>query len=183
MIRWYAQRYWIYAGLVAVLLLDAVIYFGSVLRPPMEPENAQAQVAALEREVGERSAEVSRLERVRDQLPQLRPRLDEFTSEHLPGERDGFSAVAADLQEAATRAGVALESVAYQSEEAEERPELLRVEIRVTVEGLYANLLGYLEELERSPRFYLIDELGVVGARGRGLRLEMTVATYFRRAP
>lgn len=182
MSRWYPYRHWIYTALVGLLVLDAGVYFGWVLRPPVAPETARAQLAALERETSERAAEVSRLEEVRKEVPQLRPRLDEFTTERLPPEQAGFSHVAADLQEAANQAGITLEAVSYQTRAQEQQPDLLRVEVSATLEGLYPSLLRYLEELEKSPQLYLIDELGVVGARGRALRLELKLATYFRRS-
>jgi len=81
MSRWYAYRRWVYTALVVLLVLDAGVYFGWVQRPPMAPELARAQLAALEREVAERGAEVSRLQRVREQVPHLRPKLDAFTTE------------------------------------------------------------------------------------------------------
>ncbi|HKZ53681.1 MAG TPA: type 4a pilus biogenesis protein PilO [Candidatus Acidoferrales bacterium] len=181
MSRWYAYRRWVYTALVVLLVLDAGVYFGWVQRPPMAPELARAQLAALEREVAERGAEVSRLQRVREQVPHLRPKLDAFTTECLPGEQAGFSQVAADLQEAANQAGISLEAVSYQTRVDEQQADLLRVEVSATLEGLYPSLLRYLEELEKSPHFYLISELAVVGARGSELRLELKLATYFRR--
>lgn len=180
--RWYRRRHWIYAGLITLLGLEVFAFFGWVRQPTARPEVMQAQVAALEREVADLSVEVSRLQRVREQVPTLHPRLEAFVAEHFSSERSGFSIVAADLAGAASQAGVTLETVSYMSEAEEAQPELLRVEIRATVEGRYPNLLRYLEELERSPRFYLVDELEVVGARRRGLRLEMRLATYFRQA-
>jgi hypothetical protein len=107
--------------------------------------------------------------------------LDVFATERLPAEQVGFSQVAADLQEAANQAGISLEAVTYQPRPQEQQPDLLRVEVSATLEGAYPSLLRYLEELEKSPQFYLINELAVVGARGRELKLELKLATYFRR--
>lgn len=182
MTGWYRRRHWVYLSLVCLLLLDGVVYFGWVRRLAGLPATEPAQLAALEREVGGRVAEVARLRRVRDQLPQLRPQLDKFTAERFPSERAGFSRVAEELDATASETGVQLGRVAYQSQEEKDRPELLRIEITTNVEGGYPNLLHYLEALERSPRFYLINELNVVGTEGGSVRVEMKLATYFRRS-
>lgn len=182
--RWYARRHWIYLGLVALLLGDALVYFGWVrpdivaTRPPGDP----TQVARLEQEVAARVKEVARLRRVREQAPKLRPQLDQFTAERFLPERTGFSSVAAELEEATGGTGVRLGRVSYESQAEKARPELLRVEINTSVEGGYPNLLRYLEELERSPHCYLINNLGVVGAEGGAVRVEMRLVTYFRRS-
>ena len=180
--RWYARRHWIYLGLVGLLLLDGLVYWGGVRRPTGLPETDPAQLANLEREVAGRVAEAARLRRVRDQLPQLRPQLEKFTAERFLAERTGFSRLAAELEETANRVGVHVGRVAYQSQGEKARPELLRVEINTSVEGGYPSLLRYLEELERSPQLYLINELNVVGAEGGTVRVEMRLATYFRRS-
>lgn len=177
----YARRHWVYLGLVCLLLLDGLAYFGWVRHLAGFPETDAAQLISLEREVAGRAAEVARLRRVREQLPQLRPQLDKLTAESFLAERTGFSRVAAELEETANGAGVRVGRVAYQSQEEKARPELRRVEISSTVEGGYPNLLRYLEELERSPHFYLINELNVVGAEGGTVHVEMRLVTYFRR--
>lgn len=181
--RWYARRRWILLALVALLVADAGAYFGWVRRSAAQPESDPAQVARLSREVSERAATVAHLERVREQAPRLQPQLDKFAMERFLSERRGFSRVAGDLEEAASQARVRLGRVSYQTAEEKVQPNLLRVEITTSVEGEYANLLRYLEGLERSPRLYLINQLNLDRAQRGRVRLEMQLATYFRRRP
>lgn len=179
--RWYGRRRWIYSGLAALLLLDAVIYLGWIHRPDVLPLESPAPLASLEREVSEQAAEVARLQQVREQAPQLGPRLEKFVKQRFWTERAGFSRVAGELDEAASEAGVRLTQVSYKSQAEGAQPELVRVEIGTGVEGGYANLLRYLDALERSPRIYVIDELSVTGAQGGLVRLEMRLTTFFQR--
>lgn len=178
--RWYARRRWIYGGLAALLALDAALYFGWLHRPVERAENDPAQLALLEQEVAERAAEVARLKRVREQAPQLNAQLNQFTDKHFLTERKGFAEVAAELEEAAKAAGARLSQVDYDNRAERDRPGLLRVEMRTGVEGSYLSLLRYLDALEHSPHFYLINELSVAGARGRRLQVQIHLATYFR---
>lgn len=179
--RWYMRRQWITLGLLLLLAADAAVYFGWLRRPAASPETDPAQLESLNEEVARRAAEVARLERVREQAPRFRPQIEKFGAERLLAEQTGFSRVAAELDEAAGDAGVVLGRVGYQSAVERTQPEFLRVEITTSVEGQYGELLRYLEALEHSPHLYLINELTVEGAERGRLRLQMRLATYFRR--
>jgi Tfp pilus assembly protein PilO len=60
---------------------------------------------------------------------------------------------------------------------------MIQLEVTTRVEGSYANLLAFMQELERSPRFFLVQDLNVGSARGGTVQLDMTLVTYFRRGP
>ncbi|MBI4467307.1 MAG: hypothetical protein HY656_07770 [Acidobacteria bacterium] len=179
--RLFAVRHGITLGLVALLALDAGAYFGWVRRPVGPFETEPAQVEHLAQEVAARAAEVARLERVRELAPGFGPRLDQFGRERFLPESTGFSAVAAELEEVAQNSGVFLGRVSYQTGVERLRPGLLRVDMATSVQGQYDELLDYLEQLERSPHFYLTSSLTLASARGGQVRLEMRLITYFRR--
>lgn len=182
--RWYARRPWIYGGLVLLLALDAGVYFGWVRRPALPPEAAKLQAAELRHEVARHQAEVQRLERIRAAVPDLQPKLARFSTDHFLSEATGYSSVAADLGDAASKTGVQLQKVSYKPATAQEQESkqfhLVRIEISTQVQGDYVHLLRYLEALEQSPRFYLISRLGLVEVRRGQLSLEMSLATYFK---
>lgn len=182
--RWYGHRQWIYGGLALLLLLDAAVYFGWVRRPELPPEVAKLQAAELRHEVARRQAEVQRLQRIRAALPDLQPRLARFSSDRFLSEASGYSSVAADLGEAANKTGVQLQKVSYKlpstQDQESQQFHLTRIEITTEVQGSYANMLRYLEALEQSPRFYLINHLRLVEVRRGQLGLEMGLATYFK---
>lgn len=179
--RWYARRHWITLGLLVLLAADAAVYFGWVRQPAATPDSDPAQLERLDREVAQRAAEVARLERVREQAPRFRPQLEKLAAERLLAQATGFSRLAAELQQAAEEAGVALGRVSYQTAEERSQPDLLRVEITTSLEGNYSDLLRYLEELENSRHLYVISELNLDAAERGQLRLQMRLATYFRR--
>ena len=179
--RWYARRHRIAIGLLALLALDAAVYFGWVRRPAAEPELDPVRLERLTQEVSQLSAEVARLERVREQAPRFRPQLEKLAAERFLAERTGSSRVAAELEAAAQEAGVVLGRVSYESAPERVEPGLVRVDITTSVEGEYADLLRYLDELERSPHLYLLNELNVDGSQRGQVRLQMRLVTYFRR--
>jgi Tfp pilus assembly protein PilO len=180
--RWYARRHRIVLAMLALLALDAGVYFGWVRRPAAEPEFDPARLERLTQEVSQLAAEVARLERVREQAPRFRPQLEKFAAERFPAERVVSSRVGAELGAAAEEAGVVLGRASYERAPERNQPDLVRVDITTSVEGAYADLLRYLDELERSPHLYLINELNVDGTQRGQVRLQMRVATYFRRS-
>jgi Tfp pilus assembly protein PilO len=180
--RWYARRLWIYGLLAALLLLDVAVYLGWLRNPEVLSDSNPAQVARWEAEVTDLEKEVARLQTVREQAPHLGPQLDQFVSQHFPAERSGYSQVATDLDQASLAAQVDLNQVGYKPEVDKDHPDLLRVQVALRVGGGYMGLLRFLQELERSPRFYLIEELSVSGASGGSLQVELSLTTYFRRA-
>lgn len=179
--RWYRRRRWIYTALVLVLAMDAAVFFGWLRGSEIAPAVALARLAKLEGEVEAREAEVARLRRVQEMLPQARPALASFLRERFPSEQAGFSAVAVALSTAARDAGVKLENVAYKTRSERQRTELVSVEVSADLQGSYSNLLRYLELLAQDPGFYLIEELAVVGTQRGGLKLQTRLVTYFRR--
>lgn len=180
--RFYARRRWVYAALVAVLALDAGIYFGWVENPEMVAEADPQQVATLEAEVERLQANVDLLEGNQARAPQLEPEMNRFVAEWFLPEKSSSSQLYADLNEAARAAGVVLGQVQSSPERDQaNRSDLVPWEITATVQGRYVNLLHYLQRLEKTPRMYLISSLSVAAAQGNQLRVNMRLSTYVRR--
>lgn len=179
--RLYAHRYWIYAVLVALLLADGWVYFYWINPGEAGPQVTVANVKHLEAQVEQLAKEVARLRRVREHLPQLDGEINRFIAEHFVPNSAGFSEVASDLQRFAGAAGVELKRISYKTDEREERPDMRKVQVSTTVEAPYADLLDYLQELEGASRFYLVDDVQASSSRGRQLRVEIKLSTYFGR--
>lgn len=178
---WYQRRRWMYGGLVLLFVLDALVYAAWLRQPRSDPAGDQAAITALAEEVATCAAEVSRLERVRHQAPRLRPDLKKFVEERVLAERTGSSRIASELEEAASAVGVKLSQVKYNPEVDKQQPDLTRMVITTSIEGGYGNLLRFLAALERSPHFYLVNDLAVGSMRGGQIRIEMKLVTYLRR--
>lgn len=183
MTRWYAHRRWIYWGLALLIVADVFVYFGWVRDLAQRIQVDAAALASVETEVEQRGAEVARLRRVREQAPAAAPKLDAFARERFWDTSAGYSRTLAELTEAAKGSGARVSATQYRESKLKERPEMLQVQLSASVEGSYVNLLRFMEELERSPRFYLVRDLNVASERGGEVKLEMTLVTYFRRGP
>jgi len=58
-----------------------------------------------------------------------------------------------------------------------------RVEVTVPLEGSYHQLVGFLEEVEGSPRFLTIDAIGLSGERDSGGQLLVQMSAYMGLPP
>jgi Tfp pilus assembly protein PilO len=57
-----------------------------------------------------------------------------------------------------------------------------RVSVNLPLEGSYAQLVGFLREVERSPRFLTVDRVAMRSEEG-GARLQVVLSMYVRTAP
>lgn len=181
MSQWHRRRYWVYGPLVALIALDVALYAMWIGSPLESGTTGAGQVILLQREVAELTREVSRLRTVHEHLPELGPKIRQFSSERLLSAATGFSEIAEDLETAAGKTGVALKRIGYNVKGVEELPDLSRLEVSTSVEGSYGQLLLYIETLEQSPRLYIIEDVEVSGTAGRHLRLEMQLSAYRNR--
>ncbi len=144
--------------------------------------NPQAQDEQRNRLRGQHAnfrAAVERAERIRAHLGQVEQDCEKFLVERLLGEETGYSVVVADLGEIARKAGLATRTVSYRPEELAKR-NVMEVQVNATVEGSYPSIVRFINGLERSEHFYLMEGLTLASSQGGELRLNLKLRTYFR---
>jgi Tfp pilus assembly protein PilO len=57
---------------------------------------------------------------------------------------------------------------------------LMEVEITTAIEGDYESLISFLNKLEHSDNFYVLDSLALASSTAGKLRLNLKLRTYFR---
>jgi Tfp pilus assembly protein PilO len=89
-----------------------------------------------------------------------------------------------EVQAMATKAGLRPLTMAY-PEETIESFDLIRRSFDFTVDGTYADLRRFVQELELSRSFITLDAISVSGQADAGseLQLELHLSTYFARDP
>ena len=130
--RWHAHRRWVYWGLVLLIAADIAVYVGWLRGLAQRVQVDPATLESVESEVAQRSAEVARLRRVREQAPTAAPRLDAFARERFWSEAEGYSRTLAELTETAKSAGVRISGTQYRESQFKERPEMLQLQINTS---------------------------------------------------
>lgn len=109
-------------------------------------------------------------------VPEARQQIQDFYQERFPG---GYSMISDDLNRIAAECGVKIEGERYDQKEAAIEG-LQRIEIQADVSGDYLQLVKFINSMERSKLFFVIDDLGLGGEQNGTVKLQMKLETYLR---
>ncbi|HKW58004.1 MAG TPA: type 4a pilus biogenesis protein PilO [Candidatus Acidoferrum sp.] len=129
--------------------------------------------------------DIERAQAIRDDMPQTRKDCDIF--EHsLPAASTAYSAIYSELYQMASKSGLQIVSLANREKAVENRG-LDEVSIDATVSGGYASVVRFVNSLQRSTTFYILDGLALSTdtqnkTAGGTIRVAFHLRTYFRDA-
>lgn len=170
--------------ILVVLLVLAVLNGGFYLlatRPKMKEHSglvvgSQPQLTRLEN----RRREVEAQERFLEALQTAQQDLQRLREDVLSTRQRRMVEVQRELEALCARFAIDLDSVTFESEllESENLDKLTMV---VPLQGNYANLRRFLQAVESSDKFLLVERVALAEAKLGGVMLELnvTLATYF----
>jgi Tfp pilus assembly protein PilO len=171
-------------GLAILLLADAsLVYFNAKLSSPAN--NRAVALAAESRQLALVKADVERASKIRQTIPDILKKFDQFESTLLPASK-GYSVIAQELGEYVKDSHLLVDSYQFHSKEVTGR-DLDEVKIEAAVTGDYNGIVSFLNHLQRSKNVYIVDSLGVDTATATGgpagsLKVTLHLRTYFRKA-
>jgi Tfp pilus assembly protein PilO len=161
-----------------VLLLDAAL-FAVNYRLTASPEATTDQLRLLRRRRDLMSADIRRAADIRKSLPDVETQSKIFYDKDLRAMGAGYSSLVADLGALAHESGLQITSTRFREKNIEKRG-VDEVTISVTMTGAYPSLVSFINGLERSGNFYLLDSLSLDSSNEGSLRLNLELRTYFR---
>jgi Tfp pilus assembly protein PilO len=165
-------------GLIVILVFDVVL-LGVNYRLNGGPRIAPDEVRRLELLEKSYRADNARLNKFRAELPTDEKQWDEFFTTHFRPAGAGYSAVSEDLGQLSHSAGLRTDTISFHQHPPDARG-LMEIEISTAVEGDYESLVNFLDKLEHSDHFYVLDGLSLASANGGKIRLNIQLRTYFR---
>src|SRR6266853_1457606 len=165
-------------GLIVVLGLD-VLLLAFNLKLNQAPRIAPDQMKRLELMEKSYRADNARLEKFRTELPADEKQWDELFTTHFRPAGAGYSAVSEDLGQLSHSAGLQTDTITFHQHTPDARG-LMEIEIVTAVEGDYASLVNFLDKLEHSDHFYVLDSLALASSNAGKIRLNIQLRTYFR---
>lgn len=96
---------------------------------------------------------------IKDNMPATRKDCEKF-ERSLPAASIGYSSIEAELDEVAKKAGLQIETHTERQKEIPNRG-LTEVTIEATVSGGYGSVVRFVNGLQRSQRFYVVDGLAL----------------------
>jgi hypothetical protein len=111
-------------------------------------------------------------------IPLATRQIEDFYRDRFPGED---SAISSDLGKIAAGTGVRVSSVKYGQKDAPIEG-LQRVEVEADLSGDYLQLVRFINALERSKLFFIVDELQLGSQQAGIVKLQIKLETYLRSA-
>jgi type IV pilus assembly protein PilO len=119
--------------------------------------------------------EMSPLRGLPQKVDLSRTQADQFYDARFPG---AYSTISSAVYDLATKNTVRLTNLAYTPRPA--LPGLIELRLDVSLSGEYAPLMHFINGLERSKTFFLINGLTLTGSQGGMVNLRLRLITYLR---
>jgi Tfp pilus assembly protein PilO len=164
---------------LAVILLADVVLIGVRWRINSSTQVQPGDLNRLGMLEKQYRADNTRLERFRTELPADEKEWDQFFTTHFHPAGAGYSAISEDLGDLSRSAGLRSDTISFHQHTPDARG-LVEVDINTAVEGDYDSLVQFLNKLEHSENFYVLDSMALASSSLGKLRLNVQLRTYFR---
>jgi len=166
------------ANLVAALLLFKP-WGGSAEDLARTSSSLRQQLTNMQARLAQTKGLVSKAEKARVEG-------DRFLEEYMTDRRTTFSTIFSELERIAHEAGVQPKPASYDLEQVEGSDTLFQMSISAAYEGSYANLTKFVNLLDKSPRFLIIESLMAAPQQtnaGDILSVTVKLDTFVREQP
>jgi hypothetical protein len=171
----------IIGGLALLILADVGLgyYSWRISNSPSAPPQRLAE------ETGKLKllrADIEYAEKIATNFPKTVKDCDKFERD-LPPASSASSTISAELGDVSKKSGVQIQGITFKDREIAGR-NITERNMDASVSGEYANVVKFLNGLQRSPNYYVVDslELGSEAATPNLIRVTVHMRTFFRTA-
>jgi type IV pilus assembly protein PilO len=170
---------------LGVLALANVIAALIVFKPwGGSPEDLHRQREQLTEQLAQNRKRLEGASQLVSKVERARSEGNRFMADYMMDRRTTFSTIVAELDKAATEAGIKPREKSMNLELVEGSDTVYQMSITSGYEGTYANLTKFVNVLDRSPRFLIIESLQASPQQGSGsLSISIKLDTFVREAP
>jgi Tfp pilus assembly protein PilO len=164
---------------LVLLAANALAFAAWTLPRSLRQKNAAARAVAARAELGRERDEARALGERAEAIRSNRADLERFYATLAGGEKQELLKSLEAVEELARAPGLQPASRTLHREDVEGAP-LERVAITLPLAGSYAQLVGFLRGVERSPRFLTVDRVALRADTESGGSLQVELSTYLR---
>lgn len=147
-------------------------------------DEMEARLTDLQKQVAQRQATLKRSKDLAAKIDKGRVQGDEFLGKYFLSRPTTYSTLVGELNQLAKAAGVRPKEQAFNEEEVEGSEELGMLSITAGYEGTYADLLHFLQEIDKANRLVIIESLAASPQQGSGvLNISLRLNTFIRETP
>jgi hypothetical protein len=167
----------------ALVLLGAnliALYF--IFRPiGGSPSELRAQVADLQTQLRQRRGALERTRTLVAKIEKGREEGNDFMEEYFLPRRAAYSTVLSELMQSAAQAKIRPKESAYASEPVEGSDTLSMMQISANYEGAYADLIRFINLIDKSDNLLIIESLNATPQQGSDvLNVTVKLDTFVR---
>jgi type IV pilus assembly protein PilO len=167
-------------GLFLAADIGLAIYSWELSSSPHTPQKEFDEQAI---KLGVLKNDIKSAQFIKDNMPHTRDDCQKF-EQSLPAESTGSSSITGELDEVAKKAGLQIVTLTESHKEIPNRG-MAEVIIEATVSGDYGSVVRFVNGLQRSQRFYVLDGLQLgTDAQGQAatgpIRVGVHIRTYLR---
>jgi hypothetical protein len=170
---------WIRIALAVPLVLDLALAVYLWQGGHGNPREIRADVGRLTMEAKLLKADVDRGERIRASLPQAGKDAESFYQESFLDASTGYSRIESDLGTIAAQAGVRTSGFAFKQKQTQEAG-VTQISVTTSLQADYPAMVKFINGIERSKNFYLLDQMQLNSVSTGGLSLQLELHAFFR---
>lgn len=165
--------------ILGILLVANAVLLALVFQPP--GRSLSEREAELERTLARHEEIWKTAQQMRELQGKLQAAIQngqQFSLQNFLPRKAAFSAMLEDLQRVAAQNRMKPGSISYRLNEDSNQPGWVNVKVRLTVEGEYSDLVRFINQVEQSGLFWIVNSLNVTGSPSQGLHLNLEMETY-----
>jgi Tfp pilus assembly protein PilO len=145
-------------------------------------EQLEQQIADIRRQQVQLKASTERLKLLTGKSETARTQGDKFLAQYFLSRQKAASTLVSELNQMAKSSGIRPKEHAFAFEGIEGSDNLAIGAISANYEGSYNDLLKYVNQLDRSPRFFIVESMGASPQQGNlgVLNIQMKVNVFVR---
>jgi len=147
-------------------------------------DDLRRQEAALNQQLVSLRARVEKDKQLVAKMQNARKDTDQFLAKYVTDIRIGASTLATELDRIATEAGVKPLNVTFGEQDVEGSNGMKLISVTEGCDGTYANLAKFINLVDKSPQFLIIENLatGAPQQNGAPLNVQIKIATFMNHA-
>jgi Tfp pilus assembly protein PilO len=157
----------------AVDVIALIVYFSPLVSSEL---SRRTHLDELWRELQLKTREVQPLRGLDKKIPIAQKQIDQFYNDRFPSKD---SVISEALGKLASETGVKIANIKYSVKDPEPVG-VSPVEIEADMSGDYLQLVRFINALERSQTFFLVDSVSLAGEQGGLVKLQVKMETYLK---
>jgi Tfp pilus assembly protein PilO len=166
----------VFLALVALNLLVLAAWTGP---RALRLRNATARIEAVRGTLAEEKAQAERVRERASAIDANARDLERFYDSVVGTEEADLLPTLEEIEEMARAPGLSPGRRSFKREDIEDVA-LERVSLVLPLEGSYEQLVGFLQEVERSPRFLTVDRISLSGEADQEATLQVEMSAFMR---